>query len=69
MRVLGRIEKNIIENCKFYGTGHLQRQCHAYGKICGSCSKSNHFKAVCKIMHRQQQGQRSLSGGKAVHEI
>ena len=32
-----RHSKNkVIENFKYCGTRHLQRQCQAYGKMCGS---------------------------------
>ena len=45
-------KKGIIENWKYCGTGHLQRKCAAYGKMCNGYGKANHFKVVCKTMQR-----------------
>ena len=55
MLILGRI-RNLIETCKYCGTGHLQRQCPTNGMTCSGCNKANHFKAVYKTIQRQQQG-------------
>ena len=43
-----QIKNKVIENCKHCSTRHPQRTCPAYGKICSSCGKTNHFKAVCR---------------------
>ena len=59
----------MIENCKYCSTEHPQSQCPAYDKMCTSCSKANHFNAVYSLTQRQQQGQRSLTGSKSVHEV
>lgn len=36
-------------NCKYCGNTHGKRECPAYGKICTSCSKKNHFARVCRF--------------------
>ena len=61
--------KKIVENCKYYGTGHPQKLCPMYGKKCSVCGKINHFKAVCRTTQRQRQGQRSPWGSKAVQKL
>ena len=45
---------------------HPPRQCTACGKQCGGCTKKNHFKAVCKAAHWQQQ---DANGRKTVHKV
>ena len=34
--------------CRYCGSVHALRQCPAYGKMCGGCSKVGHFKKVCQ---------------------
>ena len=34
-------------SCHLCGKTHEQGNCPAYGKICGKCKGTNHFKAVC----------------------
>ena len=50
----------MIENYIYCGTGHPQRQCPAYGRMCGDCGKTNYFMAVCKMTQIHWQGKRSL---------
>lgn len=40
-------EKSIL-NCRYCGLSHKLRECPAYGKTCTSCSRKNHFRAVCQ---------------------
>lgn len=42
---------NFINNCKFCGSSHLERQCPAFGKVCTKCGKRNHFSKVCRSRH------------------
>lgn len=35
-------------NCKYCNLRHNRGECPAYGKTCKSCSKQNHFAAVCR---------------------
>ena len=36
-----------IRGCRYCGKTHGKGQCSAYGKICSSCNKRNHFASVC----------------------
>ncbi len=40
------------KSCRYCGKIHGKGQCLAYGKICSSCGKSNHFAAVCLTSKR-----------------
>ena len=55
----------VIEDCK----GNPQRQCPAYGKMYGGCSKANHFRVICKSAQRQWHGQMVLKSGRFIHEV
>ena len=46
-----QIKNKVIEYCKYCGTGHTQRQYPAYSKICSSCSKTSHLKAVYRSVY------------------
>ena len=48
------IKHKKLENCKYCGTGHMSGQCPVHGNKCGECGKPNHFKVVCRSVHRQQ---------------
>lgn len=39
--------------CKFCNLSHKPKNCPAYGKICNSCHKRNHFSSVCKSKNVQ----------------
>ena len=41
-------DKPFFSNCIFCGKSHYKGECPAYGKICKSCQKKNHFAEVCK---------------------
>ena len=41
-----------LNSCKYCGKMHNKGQCPAYGKVCSSCGKSNHFAAVCLTAKR-----------------
>jgi hypothetical protein len=43
-----------MPDCKYCGTQHAFRKevCPAYGKICSSCGKGNHFARVCQSSRR-----------------
>ena len=34
--------------CRYCGSSHSPRQCPAYGKTSTECSKTGHFRAVCR---------------------
>ena len=34
--------------CRYCGGSHAPRQCPAYGKRCAACSKTGHFRKVCR---------------------
>ena len=36
-----------VRGCRYCGKTHGKGQCPAYGKICSSCNKRNHFASVC----------------------
>lgn len=38
----------MILNCRYCGLSHKLRECPAFGKTCSSCSRKNHFGAVCR---------------------
>ena len=40
-----------VENCKYYETGNVPRQCPAYGKKSEECGKPTHFNAVSRPAH------------------
>ena len=56
-----------VESFKYHGTG--QRQCPAYSKTCSRCSKTNHFRFVCKLKQRQQLGKKIPKSGRSVHVV
>ena len=58
-----------INKCKYCSSGHPQRQYSSYDKMCSSCGKANHFKAVCRSAQMQQQGQRLPKRGRSVHKV
>ena len=58
--------KKLRENC---GTGHPQRRCPSYGKMCSGFSRANCFKVVCKSMQRQWQGQRLPRSCRSTKEV
>ena len=39
--------------CQFCGYSHKRGRCPAYGKICNSCHKQNHFSKVCKATTKE----------------
>ncbi|XP_031639432.1 uncharacterized protein LOC116351469 [Contarinia nasturtii] len=39
---------SMIENCSKCALTHKRRECPAYGKICNSCKRGNHFARCCK---------------------
>ncbi|CAB4045301.1 Hypothetical predicted protein, partial [Paramuricea clavata] len=41
--------------CRYCSKLHDRGQCPAYGKVCTSCGKSNHFAAVCLTSKRVKQ--------------
>ena len=49
------VRKKSGKSCSKCGTFHPVRQCPAYGKICHSCNKPNHFKTVCKSKNNVEQ--------------
>ena len=62
-------KQNQLENCKFCGTGHPQRQHPAYGKNCRGCAKTNHFNAVCRSVEKQQQDWKLPRSGMSIHDV
>lgn len=40
--------RNANDSCGFCGLKHQFGKCPAYGKICNSCNKKNHFMSVCR---------------------
>ena len=69
--------QNLIEKCQYCGKGHpqghmakcAQRQCPAYGTMWSRCSKTSHFKAVCRLIQRQWQGHRLLKSSMSMHKV
>ena len=57
------------KSCRYCGKIHGKGQCLAYGKICSSCGKSNHFAAVCltskrgKVVHVENHSESTYSEG------
>lgn len=43
-----RVNENEVFSCKKCNLTHKFRQCPAYGKICSSCLKPNHYSVACK---------------------
>lgn len=43
------VQARVISNCKYCGGTHQVRKCPAYGKVCTSCGRQNHFAQVCRI--------------------
>lgn len=41
--------EKLISDCRNCGYTHKIRECPAYGKVCGSCSKPNHFSKMCRF--------------------
>lgn len=39
----------MINNCRYCSYSHKIRECPAFGKVCDTCKKSNHFSAVCRF--------------------
>ena len=39
-------EKKVMENSKYCGMSHPQKQCPAYDKMCSGCGKVSYYKAV-----------------------
>ena len=58
-----------VESCKYCRKGHPKKQYSPYSKMCGGCGKTFHFMAVCRLMLRQQQGQKWPRSGRSVHKI
>lgn len=54
----GKMSNNFdrnLPNCRFCNYKHKlgSSNCPAYGKDCGNCGKSNHFKSVCRVKNVQ----------------
>ena len=62
-------EKKVIENSKYCGMTHLQKQCRGYGKTYSPCGKVNHYKVACRRTQRQRQSQGPFQRNKAVHKV
>ena len=58
-----------VENCKYPGTAHMQRQCQAFGKTCSMCGKQNYFRAVCQTLRGQTQTGPTAQQPRSMHEI
>ena len=52
-------------NIEVQGTPRVPSIC----KMCDSCGKVNHLKAVCRSVQMQQQGQRLSRSARLMHEI
>ena len=60
---------DIINSSKqINSTNHELRQCPAYGRMCSSCGKANHFQQACRGSAREaKQGQQN-GKPKPIHE-
>ena len=58
-----RVEEALIK-CKFCNTPHPRDKfkCPAWGKVCSSCKRKNHFAVVCKAQKRSFGQRKSVSG-------
>ena len=46
-------DSNIISKCKYCSYSHKRGECPAYGKVCNSCKKKNHFSACCTKKNKE----------------
>ena len=61
------VKQKIIENYRYSGMTHPQKQCLANGKICSRYGTVNHYKVVCRSI--QKQSQKSPERNRAVYEV
>ena len=58
-----QVSSNSLKNCKYCGKSHekAKEKCPAFGKICGYCSKRNHFEIMCMIKKKQGKQHRKVN--------
>ena len=48
-------ERKMKNNCSFCAETHERRKCPAYGHICSTCNRRNHFEKVCRNGDKQEE--------------